>query len=202
MKVTYIVNSVFSSRTYILSEEGSDDIWLIDCGDIDDVMVQLSSQHVIKGVLLTHAHYDHIYGLPRLSELFPFVRVYTNAFGRKMLGDARKNMSKYHDNPIVFESEGLVECGEGDEIDLFEGVRAKVYYTPGHNPSCLTYEVEGFLFTGDAFIPGVKVVTTLPGADKHLAIQSVARINQLATGRIICPGHEVVGENGSSSDRW
>jgi len=71
LKVSHIVNSVFTSRTYILTQEGSRSVWLIDCGDVPPIVDMLSSlggdSVIIKGVLLTHVHYDHIYGLPRLE---------------------------------------------------------------------------------------------------------------------------------------
>lgn len=35
MKVSHIVNSVFTSRTYILALEGSPSLWLVDCGDVE-----------------------------------------------------------------------------------------------------------------------------------------------------------------------
>jgi Zn-dependent hydrolases, including glyoxylases len=107
------------------------------------------------------------------------------------LGSEKLNYSKYHNDPIVFESENIVICEEGSEIELFEGVKAKVHETPGHSDSCLTYEVGDFLFTGDAYIPGVKVVTTLKGGDKRLAARSLERIKTLAEGKSICPGHEI-----------
>jgi hypothetical protein len=47
------------------------------------------------------------------------------------------------------------------------------------------------LFTGDAYIPGVKVVTTLKGGDKVKAAESVERILRLAEGKTVCAGHEV-----------
>lgn len=194
IKVSHIVNSVFTSRTYILSEEGLPDFWLVDCGDVDVLMDLLSSQFgynfSIRGVLLTHAHYDHIYGLPILMELFPQMKVFTNDFGKMALANERLNYSKYHNDLIVIDSENVVVCDEGFKIELFDGVAAKVYHTPGHNPSCLTYEVENYLFTGDAYIPGVKVVTTLKGGDKAMAAESVERILTLTEGKIICPGHE------------
>ncbi len=197
LKVSHIVNSVFTSRTYILSNEGDTEFLLVDCGDIPFIVDLLSSiggcPFGIKGVLLTHAHYDHIYGLPQLMELFPQVKVYTNDFGKLALADERLNYSKYHYNPIVIESENVVVCDEGAEIELFDGVKAKVYHTPGHNPSCLTYEVGDYLFTGDAYIPGVKVVTTFKGGDKLMAVKSVERIKALAKGKVLCPGHEVEG---------
>ena len=195
LKVKHIVNSVFTSRTYILTQERSRPVWLVDCGDVPPIVDMLSSlggsSFEIKGVLLTHVHYDHIYGLLKLKERFPSLWVYTNEYGKKALTDIRLNYSKYHNDPIVYESENVVTCDEGSVIELFDGVQAKVYHTPGHNPSCLTYEVGDYLFTGDAYIPGVKVVTTLKGGDKLKAAESVERILRLAEGKVVCPGHEV-----------
>ena len=197
LKVLHIVNSVFSSRTYILSNDAGNEFWLVDCGDVSPLMEVFSSMSggsfVVKGVLLTHAHFDHIYGLPHLTEMFPEVKVYTNEAGRRTLADSRRNLSRYHGNPIAFESDNVVVCEDGDVVELFDGVSAKVFETPGHHPSCLTFEVGDYLFTGDAYIPGVAVVTLLPEADKVLAAQSVEQIKSLAEGRIVCPGHEVGG---------
>lgn len=192
-RVTYIVNSVFSSRSYFLSN-GSE-AWLVDCGDVLSVIDHLTSENgvlsQIKGVLLTHVHYDHIYGLPRMLESYPWLKIYTNNWGRETLADERKNMSRYHEDPINLVSDNVIVCGEGDVIDLFDGISARVYSTPGHNPSCLCYQIGDYLFTGDAFIPGIDVVTTLPGADKELAKNSEERIKMLAAGKIVCPGHEL-----------
>ena len=197
MKLSYIVNSVFTSRTYILTQEGCSSVWLVDCGDVPPIVDMLSSlggdSSMIKGVLLTHVHYDHIYGLPRLKEKFSSLRVYTNEYGKKALTDIRLNYSKYHNDPIVYDSENVVTCDEETVIELFDGVQAKVYHTPGHNPSCLTYEVGDYLFTGDAYIPGIKVVTTFKGGDKVEAAESVERILRLAEGKTVCAGHEVDG---------
>lgn len=194
LKVKHIVNSVFTSRMYILTQEGSYSVWLVDCGDVPPLMYMLSSMgdaFIIKGVLLTHVHYDHIYGLPRLTEKFPSLRVYTNEYGKNALMDIRLNYSKYHNDPIEYESENVVTCEEGSVIELFDGVQAKVYHTPGHSPSCQTYEVGDYLFTGDAYIPEIKVVTTFKGGDKVKAAESVERILRLAEGKVVCPGHKV-----------
>lgn len=95
MTVSHIVNSVFTSKTYILTQEGSLFVWLVDCGDVPPLMDYLStlggSSFQIKGILLTHVHYDHIYGLPKLKEMFPSLRVYTNEFGNK----ARKHPTPF-----------------------------------------------------------------------------------------------------------
>ena len=193
--VTHIVNSVYSSMTYVLKEDGDTEFWLVDCGDVPPLLDLISTSgggaFKIKGVLLTHAHYDHMYGLPKLTEKFPSLRVYTNEDGKKALANERLNFSKYHEDPISYETDSVVICEDGDEIDLFDGVKAIVHYTPGHNPACLTYEVGDYVFTGDSYIPGIKVVTNLPGGDKTLAAESLEKILRLAEGKEVCPGHVV-----------
>jgi glyoxylase-like metal-dependent hydrolase (beta-lactamase superfamily II) len=190
VKVEFVVNRIFTSRTYILSTDDAEGVWLVDCGDVDKVL-EMIGHRSIKGVLLSHAHYDHIYGLPQLMSLFPDAIIYTNAFGKEALANDRINMSRYHEDSIIVSSEKVLICGEGAVISIFDGVEAVVYETPGHNPSCLTFDIENYLFTGDAYIPGVAVVTNLPKGDKVLAAQSYIRIETMTTEKIVCPGHEV-----------
>lgn len=198
LQVSYIVNSVYASRTYILSGDGGREFWIVDCGDVPPLVDLISSlgggSFKIKGVLLTHAHYDHMYGLPRLTEMFPSLRVFTNEVGKKALANERLNFSKYHEDPINYETDNVVICEDSDEIELLDGIKAVVHYTPGHNPACLTYEVGDYLFTGDSYIPGIKVVTNLPGGNKSIAAESLEKILRLAEGKEVCPGH-VVEEN-------
>ena len=149
------------------------------------------------GVLLTHVHFDHIYGLNSLLSQYPNCGVYTNDFGQKSLTDPKRNFSRYHTDidDFVFQyPEKVIVVGEGEKIELFEGVYADVYYTPGHDESCLCYEVEENLFTGDAYIPGVKTVTTFPHSSKRKAVESDVRIASLARGMKVWPGHTVIVE--------
>ena len=191
MTIEYWVNRVFSSRSYILREVSCDVVWLVDIGDTDQVLSMLRVEEIVGGVLLTHAHYDHIYGLPSLLKRFPGCKVYTNAAGVEALGSPKMNMSRYHEDPIALKGDCIVTVGEGDLIPLSFGVVAQVIETPGHNPSCLTFLIENRIFTGDAYIPGEKLVTTLPGGDKALAAASQERIMQLCVGREVFPGHDM-----------
>ena len=92
LSVDYFTNRVFNSRTYILSKDGSDEVWLVDCGDTDRVLERIGGKRV-EGVLLTHTHSDHIYGLEALMELFPEVKIITNGYGAKALGSPKLNIS-------------------------------------------------------------------------------------------------------------
>ena len=69
IQIKEIVNSIFTSKTYILFCEGEDKAWLVDIGDIEPVVAFLQEKKLmVEGVFLTHGHFDHIYGLPSLLE--------------------------------------------------------------------------------------------------------------------------------------
>lgn len=188
--ITRTINSLFSSCSYVLVV-GCEKTWIVDCGDIDKLMYLIGDK-LPRGVLLTHAHFDHIYGLNELLDLCPDTLIYTNECGKETLLDARKNMSLYHEIPFTFGyPDNIRIVNDGDEIELSEGLKAKVVSTPGHHPSCLTYIIGDTIFTGDSYIPGIKVVTNLPMGNKKQAQESIDKILAMSEGRTIYPGHYV-----------
>ena len=130
------------------------------------------------------------YGLNKLVEMNPDVVVYTNEAGREALLNDKKNMSRYHETPYVFAHPDKIRIvRDGDKVPVGDSLTAEAHFTPGHNPGCITWVIGDAIFTGDAYIPGVKTVTNLPGSDKTLAAQSEEQIKKLAAGKHIYPGH-------------
>lgn len=43
IRVEHIVNSVYTSRTYVLSEYDGRDFWIVDCGDVPPLVDMISS---------------------------------------------------------------------------------------------------------------------------------------------------------------
>ncbi len=194
MKITQIVNSVFNSNTFILSEVDSLSVFLIDIGDFVPVISQMKECATVKGVFLTHTHYDHLYGIRQLAQEFPDCMIYTSSFGQEALASDKKNFSIYRDDSIVFTSTNLQVLREGDKIDIFPNKILEVYETPGHDKSCLTYKIGKHIFSGDSFIPGLEVVTSFPNSDKMEASISVQRITSLANSNNLYPGHGAIYE--------
>lgn len=208
----FVKNSIFNSITYILPVGDTRDCWLVDCGDVEKVIEQ---GWRVRGVLLTHAHFDHIYGLNKLVEVFPDVLVYTNEEGALGLQNPKWNFSRYHEevksfvfntpeNVIVIEASGkisttssreCVEIAREDSPQFLDDVEA--LFSSGHEPSCISYRIGDRLFTGDAYIPGVKVVTTFPRSNKQLAAESLARLQELGRlGLKVMPGHWIEKNEG------
>lgn len=183
-----VVNSFFNSCSYIIKD------CLIDSGDPIDVP--------IRTVLLTHAHFDHIYGLNELLRKNPEAMVFTNEAGKRMLLNSKLNLSAFHESPFVVDCpERIKTIEDGDEVTLGNGLVAKAFFTPGHSLSCITWLIGDMLFTGDSLIPGVKTVTNLPGGNKKEAIESENRIKGLSTGRLIYPGHDTSRVIANDSER-
>lgn len=189
LKVERIVNKIFTSNTYIVFDDDYDYCWLIDIGDFEKIADAIPAGMSIRGVFLTHTHFDHIYGINALHRAFPTCKVYTAEYGKEALYDEKKNFSKYHEIPLAYEGEEVIVLKEGQIVELYKDTNIIAYETPGHCASCMSYILNELIFTGDSLIPGVKVVTKLPGGDRTLAKQSKEKIILLSKDRTICPGH-------------
>ena len=193
LQIKEIVNSIFTSKTYILFKEKEKEAWLVDIGDIEPVMTFLEKEGLyVKGVLLTHAHFDHIYGLPELVKIYPNCNVYVTEYAKEALASDKLNMSRYHDTPMKYNGDNVIVVHEGDVMVLFEREpEIRFFETPGHNPGCLTMMIGDYIFTGDSYIPGIGVTCQVPHANKEEAKQSMERILRLAEGKIIFSGHQI-----------
>jgi glyoxylase-like metal-dependent hydrolase (beta-lactamase superfamily II) len=126
LEIQAVINSLFSSVSYLLIDGNS--AWIVDIGDADSIIQYINNNNLsLKGILLTHGHFDHIYGLNDIVASFPTVPVYTNEFDAQMLVCAKLNMSKYHETPFEFQyPENIVVLGSDLGIGSFQ-----VYETPG-----------------------------------------------------------------------
>lgn len=190
MNVHQIVNSVFTSNTYILSVEGKDEHVLIDIGDITPIQQFIQEKRgTVQSLFLTHTHYDHIYGIRDLLYLYPDCTIYTSSFGKEALSSDKLNFSRYHNDPIIWMGDNVAVLSENDKVEIFPKIFVEVFETPGHDKSCLTYKVESHVFSGDAYIPGFKVIASFPNSDKEDVQRSKERIMELIKSCSLYPGH-------------
>jgi ribonuclease J len=93
--------------------EYGDDIVIVDCGlmfpdeemfgidlVIPDVTYLRENASKVRAFLITHAHEDHVGGLPYVLPYFPGVPVYASVLARGLLGIKVKE-HKLHDNPLL-----------------------------------------------------------------------------------------------------
>lgn len=192
MNIEPVNNSLLQSRTYILWDKHSPEIFLIDCGDTEPIIrfVRLHGK-TIGGILLTHCHYDHIYGLRLLLETYPSIKLLASKDTETGLRDARVNLSRYHGQPFELGERYRVTCiNAASSLRLFD-TPVRILETPGHDAGCLSYLIGDSLFTGDSHIPRIPVFYKWKRSDKALAIENEHRLRRLVEERSLklYPGH-------------
>ena len=186
-----ILNSILNSCTYILYNE-SKDVYLIDCGDIEPIKEFIQAKgKTIKGIFLTHCHYDHIYGINDVISIFPNVIIYGSQDTMIGLKDFKINLSKYNGTPMVVHEKALLYPISKNTIISLLHEELKVLETPGHDTGCLSYLICNMLFTGDSYIPNNPVFSKWKNSNKTLAKQSEEILMKLEKEHIyiVCPGH-------------
>ena len=128
-------------------------------------------------ILLTHGHFDHVYGLEELRSNHPDAKLYMCA------EDALGN--DYYP-PKEFD----VALEDGDVVKADE-MEFKVYRTPGHTPGSCCFLCRDMFFTGDTLFHLSIGRTDLPGGDFQQMSQSLAKLRDLpiANGTQVLPGH-------------
>lgn len=183
------INNVFESNSYVVYDSFHNAV-IIDMGDFSPIFEFIKEYNLnIKALLITHTHYDHIYGIKQFMETFPEVPIYTSAFGKYAFGKSNRNFSRYHDDTIEIESENIKAISDEEILRDVEGMQFKAIATPGHDESCITYKCGNVLFTGDSYIPGIKVVSSFPKSDKILAEKWYSTLQALDGEYNIFPGH-------------
>jgi len=193
LEVTRFVNSRFNSNTFTLSHSEHDGVWVVDPGDTKPVFEWMKTHQKtsIIGILLTHAHFDHIYGMNEIVSHYPSCIVYVaNEYGLKALHNPKINGSKYtEEGPIEIVEYSKVEY-YSDTIQLWDDVTMKTINTPGHSEDSLCLLVDSMLFTGDTLIKEVRTVTKLKGGSVEKLEESIKVIAALkGTSLRVMPGH-------------
>ena len=166
------------TNCYILSLDDPDTVVVIDPGDDIPALTRALRGRRAAGTLITHAHFDHILGLPALAG----APVYVHALDAEAMTDESLNCSG---TPTAVPATDLVE--EGSRIPL-AGMAFTVLHTPGHTPGSVCYRCGEDLFTGDTLFVGGYGRTDLPGGSWEQLRASLVRLMGLH-GVHIHPGH-------------
>lgn len=191
IKIQVVTNEYFNANTYLLTSSVNDSAcYLIDIGNYAGVIAKLEKNQYIKGVFLTHSHYDHICGINEIVEKFPECIIFCSKYTESALKDSKMNLSFYHKTPVTFKGNNIQIITEKDTLNIFKSLRVNIIETPGHNEGCLTFKIGPDIFTGDSLIPETAVVTKLKSGNKIDAQKSVIKIqSHTRKNDVIYPGH-------------
>ena len=143
----------------------------------------------VKAILLTHGHFDHVFGLKDAVSRWP-VPVYMHG----------KDQSVFEGSAAFSELIGLPYEGyEGPISDIMtctdtlpEGLKFEIIETPGHTQGCVCLYLpeKELMFCGDTIFRGAVGRTDHPGGDHYQMIESIKRcILPLPPQTRLLPGH-------------
>ncbi len=196
-----IFYSRIACNCYVVYNE-HDDAFLVDPGyslnnGLIDHIKKLNKN--IKAILITHGHYDHIYALKDVLELYKDAKVYILREEVEFLSNPDLNLSNSEfgegvgAKPINFVPNNLHLLDDGDIIDIV-GLEIKVIATPFHTRgSCCYYlEKEKALFSGDTLFFSTIGRSDLPTSSNRTISSSLKKLVDLPDGIKVYPGHGAI----------
>ncbi len=175
----------------VIGDESTREAMVIDPGDdIADVLALVRKHNVVvKQIVITHAHIDHVGGAMKLRTATgaPILLNHNDYALLKML-DMQAAW-------IGLPAPGKVEVDDSVEHDdtLRTGsLCANVLHTPGHTEGsiCLYFPAQNKLIAGDTLFAGSIGRTDLPGGSFEKIITSLhEKVLALPDETIVFPGH-------------
>lgn len=179
------------TNCYVLGCRETKSALIVDPGWSGKKIYELvqSDNLTISGILLTHAHFDHIGGVVELEKNSP-VPIYIHRNEKEILAGAQEFAGAFGFRIETFPfPKEPVEEGQTIQIG---NVPIEVIYTPGHSPGHVSYYAlsENILFDGDVLFNDGIGRTDLPGGDYDQLVQSIQeKLFVLPDETIVYPGH-------------
>ncbi|MBR1770779.1 MAG: MBL fold metallo-hydrolase [Lachnospiraceae bacterium] len=200
LKIGRIVLGAGGTNTYFVYREGSGECVVIDPADYGRQLFANLKKNGLRttAILLTHGHFDHIWGVEGLKAAanevaqnhgFAPVEVYALAEEKPLLNSARLNVSENAGRACEIEADNYVK--DGAEIAV-SGVQCKVIATPGHTAGgcCFYFAEENFCVCGDTIFEESVGRTDLPTGSMSELIRSIKdKLFILPDETKLYPGH-------------
>lgn len=176
----------YAVNTTILTVDGK--AWIVDPGsEALLIAAQLTKANLEPaGILLTHAHFDHIGAVNELQKRYPELPVYIGTNDIAVLTHPFNQAPEY---PPIAKPEPLIGIAEGDAIAGLDDLR--ILETPGHTPGgvCYYFPAARLLLSGDTLFAGSIGRTDFPGGDMATMMTSLEKLKALPDETTVIPGH-------------
>jgi len=183
----------FAENTYLLTCESSGARVVVDPGHAVRDLIRLLDEEGAQpeAVLLTHAHLDHVDGIPRLLERWPGLPVRLHADDRPLYEAVGQQAAMFGLPPVDLPTP-VYDLEEGGAIRYGDEIELDIRFAPGHAPGHVIFHDESAdrALVGDVVFRGSIGRTDLPGGDHARLLDSIAReILTLPEDTELLPGH-------------
>ena len=190
LKIGKIVMGSVQTNCYFVYKENDNKIIVVDPADRGEYLYNAFKEAGLEvaAILLTHAHFDHIWGCNKLRELSG-VQVFALEDEKELCESAKLNVSEDVGRPYTVTVDWYLRDGEKITI---EDMEFKVIATPGHTQGscCYYFEKDNLLISGDTLFEGSVGRTDLPtGNGPTLSRSLKEKLMDLPDETLVFPGH-------------
>ena len=168
MEIKKVVVGYLEENCYLI-KDGNKGL-IVDPGDEIDKILNMIGDTKIVGILITHAHFDHIGALDELLKVYD-VPVYYHNINNELKYKKLENIK--------------------EQLYTINDFNFKTIYTPGHRNDSVTFyfEKENIMFTGDFLFKESIGRTDLEYGNEKEMYNSIELIKKYNNDIIIYPGH-------------
>lgn len=189
MKVVQIPNGQFVENCYLVIDEASGACAVVDPGEEAGLILHKIAAAGARpeAIWITHAHIDHVLGIPRVREATG-APVFLHPADRPLYDHVLEQAAAFgmRADPLPPPDRAFQH---GDTVTV-GALRFTVRHTPGHSPGSVCLVGHGVLFGGDVLFSGSIGRTDLPGGDFETLMQSIEReLLGLPDPTVVYSGH-------------
>lgn len=190
IKIGRLVIGIAQTNCYFIYKEGSGECVFVDPADQGATIYEKLKANglSVSGIVLTHAHFDHIWGAQELRAKTG-AKIYAWEEEEDLCSDSILNESDWAGRACTIKPN--VYLKDGDEIEI-AGIKLKLIGTPGHTKGSCCYYIEeaGILISGDTlFAESVGRTDFHTGSMSTLVRSIKEKLLVLPEDTRVYPGH-------------
>lgn len=189
-KIDSRILGMVGTNCYLLCNIDIKECVLIDPADSQDEISRMIDESgcSLKGILLTHGHFDHIMAADAVRDKYG-VKVYASCDEKNTLEQPHINLGEAYGLKLSVKADVWHKDGE---ILKLAGFDIEALHTPGHTEggSCYYIREIGVLFSGDTLFCGSVGRTDFPGGSMSEIVRSIKeKVMVLPDDTKVYPGH-------------
>lgn len=190
LKIGRITMGSCATNCYFVYQEGKNRVLFFDPADQGDYLYEALRQKGLEvaAILLTHGHFDHIWGAQKLRALSG-AKIYAYQGEEALLLDADSNVSEMAGRACTVKANDFFTDGQ---VVTLEDMTFRVIATPGHTAGscCYYFEDAGILVSGDTLFQESVGRTDFPTGSFSDIVRSIKeKLFVLPEEVRVYPGH-------------